>query len=188
MGSMEQRTAPVGGAWLIHKPCELSDPDIRVPGSIPRHPQTAVTGREEPFSVVMCDLLCLPPGAADDVTTLVWSTCGTHASCHSFPGCSHSHICQCPHPTHLPWPTLHPDISGHAPGSARSGFSLSSPGIQHPNFRGMVSGDLAWRQPSGSSSLLHGFLMNCLRLEGKRFKGKRDLKLLKTTIFFSPKK
>lgn len=103
-------------------------------------------------SVVMCDLLCLPPGTADDVTTLMWSTCGPHASCHIFPGCSHSHICQCPHPTHLPWPTLHPDISGHAPGSARSGFSLTSPGIQHPKFREMVSGDLTWRQSSGSSS------------------------------------
>lgn len=119
-------------------------------------------GRFSHSSVVACDLLCLPPGTANDVTTLVWSMCGTHASCHIFPGCSCSHICQCPHPTHLPWPALHPDIARHAPGSARSGFSLTSPGIQHPEFREMVSGDLAWRQSSGSRSSLHGFLMNCL--------------------------
>lgn len=49
-------------------------------------------------SVVMCDLLCLPPGTAKDVTTLMWSMCGTHASCHIFPGCSCSHVCQYPHP------------------------------------------------------------------------------------------
>lgn len=124
-------------------------------------------GRFSHSSVVMCDLLCLPPGTANDVTTLMWSTCRTDASCHIFPGCTCGHICQCPHPTHLPWPTLHPDTSGHALGSTRSGFGLTSPGIQHLRFREMVSGEQAWRESSGSRSLLHGFLNELLVIGGK---------------------